>query len=81
MVSCDEDRSPSTHAIHISSLKNNIARTMADVPAVDAVPAPAPSTPEIDQIRQMLEWIGFTDAAQCESIVYDAFSSYGKFWH
>ena len=60
---------------------------MADVPTAVVAPAPAPSIPCTDhqtltrlvrcwKICQMLEWIGFSDAAQRAPIIDNAFSSY-----
>jgi len=47
---------------------------MAAVPPQVVVPPPV--VPEIDQIGQILTWIGFTDATQRLSIIDDAFNCY-----
>ena len=48
---------------------------MAAIPAVVVIPPPPP-VPEIDQIKEILNWIGFTDAAQRDRICNDAFTNY-----
>ena len=45
---------------------------MAAIPAVVVIPP----VPEIDQIKEILNWIGFTDAGQRDRICNDAFTNY-----
>ena len=49
-----------------------------DIPLVVNVPLPVnpPPVQEIDQIDQILEWIGFTDLAHRGRIIEDAFTTY-----
>ena len=35
-----------------------------------------PPVPEINQIEEILDWIGFTDAAHCKRMTVDAFTTY-----
>ena len=54
-------------------IHNNQLNIMAGIPPAVVIPQPLP---EIDQISQILEWIGFTDQGQRTRIINDAFTTY-----